>query len=179
MYLTCITISQSTIITSPIGFNIGLTNVNTRLKQRCINVVPTLCNVVSKLCNVASTLFERRALTLYQHCATLKIRRRILFHFQRRFNVISTLVHNVDPTLKCRLFMRHFFETKSNLRCCWTLPSRKWPFQIVKYVKKIFFRMSLAWTAKRLFTYWKDILKFTQSAIGQSSRNIAYNRKLL
>ena len=96
MYLTCITITQSTIITSPIGFNIGLTNVNTRLKQRCINVVPTLCNVVSKLCNVASTLFERRALTLYQHCATLKIRRRILLHFQRRINVISTLIHNVE-----------------------------------------------------------------------------------
>ena len=39
MYLTCITITQSTIITSPIGFNIGLTNVNTRLKQRCFDVV--------------------------------------------------------------------------------------------------------------------------------------------
>ena len=40
-------ITQSTIITSPIGFNIGLTNVDARLKLRCINVVPTLCNVVS------------------------------------------------------------------------------------------------------------------------------------
>ena len=85
MYLTCITITQSTIITSPIGFNIGLTNVDTRLKQRCINVV--------------STLFQRRTLTLYQRCATLKIRRRILFHFQRRINVISTLIHNVISTL--------------------------------------------------------------------------------
>ena len=85
MYLTCITITQSTIITSPIGFNIGLTNVDTRLKQRCINVV--------------STLFQRRTLTLYQRCATLKIRRRILFHFQRRINVISTLIHNVETTL--------------------------------------------------------------------------------
>ena len=78
-------ITQSTIITSPIGFNIGLTNVDTRLKQLCINVV--------------STLFQRRALTLYQRCATLKIRRRILFHFQRRINVISTLIHNVETTL--------------------------------------------------------------------------------
>ena len=93
------TISQSTIITSPIGFNIGLTNVDARLKQRCINVVPTLCNVVSTLCNVVSTLFQRRALTLYQRCATLKIRRRILFHFQRRINVILTLIHNVETTL--------------------------------------------------------------------------------
>ena len=35
MYVTCITITQSTIITSPIGFNIGLTNIDARLKQRC------------------------------------------------------------------------------------------------------------------------------------------------
>ena len=92
MYLTCITVTQSTIITSPIRLNIGLTNVNARLKQRCIKVVPTLCNVVS-------TLFQRRALTLYQRCVTLKIRRRLLFHFQRRINVISTLIHNVETML--------------------------------------------------------------------------------
>ena len=92
-------ICKSIIITSPIGFNIALTNVDARLKQRCINVVPTLCNVVSTLCNVVSTLFQRRALTLYQRCATLKIRRRILFHFQRRINVISTLIHNTETTL--------------------------------------------------------------------------------
>ena len=71
-------ITQSTIITSLIGFNIGLTNVDTRLN------------------NVVSTLLQRRALMLYQRCATLKIRRRILFHFQHRINVISTLIHNVD-----------------------------------------------------------------------------------
>ena len=52
----CSTISQSTVITSPIGFNIALTNVEARLKQRCINVVPTLSNVVWTLCNVVSTL---------------------------------------------------------------------------------------------------------------------------
>ena len=40
---------------------------------------------------VVSTLFQRRTPTLYQHCAALKIRLRILFHFQRRINVISTL----------------------------------------------------------------------------------------
>ena len=87
------------IISSPTGFNIALTNVDARLKQRCINVVPTLCNVVSTLCNIISTIFQHRALTLYQRCATLKIRRRILFHFQRRINVISTLIHNVKTTL--------------------------------------------------------------------------------
>ena len=91
MYLTCIAITQST-VTSPIGFNKGLTNVDARLKQRCINLVPTLCNVVS-------TLFQRRALMLYQRCATLKNRRRIFFHFQRQINVISTLIHNVETTL--------------------------------------------------------------------------------
>ena len=92
-------ICKSIIITSPIGFNIVLTNVDARLKQRCINVVPTLCNVVSTLCNAASTLFQRRTLTLYQRCATLKIRRRILLHFQCRINVISTLIHNIETTL--------------------------------------------------------------------------------
>ena len=93
------TISQSTIITSPIGFNIALTNVDARLKQRCINVVPTLCNVVLTLCNVVSTLFQRQAVTLHQGCATFKIRHRILFNFQRRINVISTVIHNVETTL--------------------------------------------------------------------------------
>ena len=86
MYLTCITITQSTIITSPIGFNIGLTNVDASLKQ------PTLRNVVS-------TLFQSRTLTLYQLCAMLKIRHQILFHFQLRINVISMLIHNVETTL--------------------------------------------------------------------------------
>ena len=69
------------------------------MKQRCINVVPTLCNVASTLCNVVLTLFQRRALTLYQRCATSKICRRILLHFQRRINVIWTLIHNVETTL--------------------------------------------------------------------------------
>ena len=56
------TISQSTIITSPIGFNIALTNVDTRLKQRCTNVVQHCFDVVSTsgtdvestLCNVGN-----------------------------------------------------------------------------------------------------------------------------
>ena len=99
MYLTCITITQSTINTSPIWFDIGSTNVDARLKQRCINVVPRLCNVVSTLCNVVSTLLQRRVLTLHQRCTTLKIRRRILFHFQRRINVISTTLINFVSTL--------------------------------------------------------------------------------
>ena len=37
-------------------------------------------------------------MTLHQYCATLKTRGRILFHFHRRINVISTLIHNVETT---------------------------------------------------------------------------------
>ena len=127
MYLTYITITQSTIITSPIRFNKGLTNVHARLKQRCINVVPTLCKVVSTLCNVVSTLFRRRALTLYQRCATLKIRRRILFHFQRRINVISTLIHNVETILIRRwnggwVFSEHLYLRTTLEDCFWKCP---------------------------------------------------------
>ena len=113
MYLTCVTITQSTIITIPIGFNIGLTNVDARLKQRCINAV--------------STLFRRRALTLYQRCATLKIRRRILFHFQRRINVISTLIHNVETILIRRwnggwVFSEHLYLRTTLEDCFWKCP---------------------------------------------------------
>ena len=107
------TISQSTIITSPIGFNIALTNVDARLKQRRINVVPMLCNVVLKL-------FQHRVLKLCQSCATLKTQRWILLHFQRRINVISTLTHvsfsvfsffwfKVKYLTSSREFVRFFF----------------------------------------------------------------------
>ena len=74
-------ICKSIIITNPIGFNIALTTVSARLKQRCINAVPLFWNVVSTLHNVVSTLFQRRTLTFYQRCATLNIRLRILLHF--------------------------------------------------------------------------------------------------
>ena len=40
----CSCICKSIIITSSTEFNIALTNVEARLKQHCINVVPTLCN---------------------------------------------------------------------------------------------------------------------------------------
>ena len=94
---------QILIITSPIEFNITLTYVDARLKQRCINVVTTLCNVASTLCNVVSTLSQHQALTLYQRCAMLKIRRRILFHFQHYFNVDHKVETTFDRTLKCWL----------------------------------------------------------------------------
>ena len=78
--------------------------------------------------------------------------------------------------------MKQFDE---NLRCCLTLPSRKWPFQIVKYVKKVSFRISLAYHHYVKPEQLNDclvtqkILKFTESTIAKSSGNIAYNRKFL
>ena len=48
---------------------------------------------------IARTVIIIRTPTLYQPCATLKIRRQILFHFQHRINVISTLIHNIETTL--------------------------------------------------------------------------------
>ena len=51
------------------------------------------------MCNVVYTLFQCWAPTLHQRYVTLKMRRRISIHFQRRFNVISTLIHNVQTTL--------------------------------------------------------------------------------
>ena len=62
------------------------------MKQRWYNVLSTLCNVFS-------TLFQRRALTLYQCCVKWKIQHRILLYFQRRIDIISTLIHNVETTL--------------------------------------------------------------------------------
>ena len=97
------TISQSTIITSPIGFNIALTNVEARLKQRCINVVPTLCNVVWTLCNVVSTSGIGVVSTLRNvenptsdFVSFSKLGRRYFDVDPQRWN-------NVDPTLKCWL----------------------------------------------------------------------------
>ena len=63
----------------------AFTNVEATLKQRQDEVV--------------STLFERRTNTLYQRSVTLKIRRHILFHFQRWINVILTLIHSVETAL--------------------------------------------------------------------------------
>ena len=48
--------------------------------------------------NVISTLFQHRT-PMYQRSTMLKIQRRILFHFQRRINFISTLLHNVETAL--------------------------------------------------------------------------------
>ena len=68
-------------------------------KQRWNDFVQRWNTFASKLCDFDSTLFQRRAPTLYQRCRTLKIQCRILFHFQRRINVISTLIHNFETTL--------------------------------------------------------------------------------
>ena len=86
-------IYKSIIITNLIGLDIALQHYSfiASIQLTSNNVVTTLM--------VVSTLFQGWALTLYQRCVTLKIRRRILFHFQRRINVISTLIHNVETKL--------------------------------------------------------------------------------
>ena len=48
-------------------------------------------------------LFQCWTPTLYQCYATFKIRLRILFHFQRQINVISTVIHNVETRMILRL----------------------------------------------------------------------------
>ena len=54
------------------------------------------------MCNVDLTLLQRWTKTLYQCCAMLKIKLRFLFHFQRRINVISTVIQNVETMLTRR-----------------------------------------------------------------------------
>ena len=66
------------------------------LKQRWSKVVQCWKTVLSTLCDVGSTLFQRRTTPLYQSCTMLKIQRQVLFHFQRRIRVISTLIYNVQ-----------------------------------------------------------------------------------
>ena len=98
MYLTCITITQSTIVTGPIGFNIGLTNVNARLS-----------NVVSTLYQRCVTLF-RRCVTLFRHCFNVGHWRYInVVQLWKSdvgicfiFNVGSTLFQRWSTTLKQR-----------------------------------------------------------------------------
>ena len=46
-----------------------------------------------------ATLFQRGTPTLKQHCQRLKIRRRIIFHFQHQINVISTLLYKAEATM--------------------------------------------------------------------------------
>ena len=91
----------------------ALTDVETTLKQHWDNVISTLKQrwkdvvqrwktVALTLCNVDLTLIQRWTPALYWGCATLKIRLPILFHFQRRIKVISTVIHNVETTLISR-----------------------------------------------------------------------------
>ena len=87
MYLTCITITQSTIVTGPIGFNIGLTNVNARLS-----------NVVSTLYQRCVTLF-RRCVTLFRHCFNVGHWRCINIVQRWKSDVGFCFIFNVGSTL--------------------------------------------------------------------------------
>ena len=74
-------------------------NVISTLKQCWNDIVQLWKTVALTLCNVDVTLFQRWTWTLYQCCATLKIRFRILFHFQPWINVIWMVIYNVETTL--------------------------------------------------------------------------------
>ena len=65
-------------------------------KQRWSKVVQLWKTVLLRLFDVVLTLFHCRTTPLYQGCTMLKVRRQILFHFQRRIRVISTLIHKVQ-----------------------------------------------------------------------------------
>ena len=75
-------------MTSSIGFNEILTNIDTTLKQcrdklyqRCFNVVPTLdSNAVTKLCNVENTMSN-------------------FVSFSTLDQLYFKLIHNVETTL--------------------------------------------------------------------------------
>ena len=86
------------LFSSQIGFDIALTDIEATLKQRWNGVVQRWKTVSSKLCKGDLTLLQCWTSMLYQFCATLKIWLRILFHFQRRVNVISMVIHNVETT---------------------------------------------------------------------------------
>ena len=96
--------------TGQISFDIALTNVETTLKRRWDNIISTSKQdwndvaqnwkmVASALCNVDLTLFQRWTPTLYQCCATLENRFRILLYFQRRINVLSVVICDVETML--------------------------------------------------------------------------------
>ena len=89
-----------------IGLDIALTNVEATLKQseiisyqRWNDIAQRWKMVTLTLHKVDLTLFKRWTPTMYQCCATLKIRFRILFHFPPRINVIWTVIYNVAKTL--------------------------------------------------------------------------------
>ena len=98
------------LLTCHICFDVALTDIEATLKERWDLVITTSKQhwndivqrwkmVALTLCNVDLMLFQSWTPTLYQYCATLKIRFRILFHFQRWINVIWTVVYNVEAKL--------------------------------------------------------------------------------
>ena len=78
------TISQCIIITSPIGFNIALTNVDARLKRRCINVVPTLF---------------QRCVTLFWRCFNVGHWHYINVVQRLKSDVGFCFIHNIESTI--------------------------------------------------------------------------------
>ena len=56
-------------------------------------------------------------ITLHQQCATLEIKHRVLFNFQRQiiFNVNPQRSNNIDRMLKCWMRLSYFLRTKISI----------------------------------------------------------------
>ena len=117
----------------------GRDNVILRLKQRWNDIMQCWKTVALTLSNVDLTLFQRWTPTLCQCCAMLKIRFRILLHFQRRIKVIWTVIFDIEATL-----------------------IRRWNFGRVISIKKLILRTTLPTTLLtklNLQIFFKDYAK--------------------
>ena len=129
--------------------------------------------VLKRRCNFVSALFQCQVPTSYQRCTTLKIRRQILFNFQRRINVISSFIHKVDATLKCWLrqkrkflnlysflyFINYFFHFETVKETC---PNNFYPFRA--YTKPIL-ENQLKCFIKRLLKIFTRVKKVVENQL--------------
>ena len=95
-------VKGSLIITSPIEFDIVLTNIEAALKQCWCNVVSTLCKVVSTLFQRCTTLFWRCFNVGHWRCVSVVQRWKSDVGFCFIFTVGSTLLQRWSRTLKQR-----------------------------------------------------------------------------
>ena len=97
--------------------------VKAMLMQRCINAAQRCFDVASTLCHIVLAISGTDIVSTLWN---VKNRRRFMFHFQRRINVISTLIHSIERTLirrwnigwecfqlECK-YIFHFFITVFN-----------------------------------------------------------------
>ena len=158
------TISQSTSIISPIGFNIALTNIHARLKQRCINVVQRCFDIASTLCNVVSMYCFNVGIDVVSTLCNVENQTDVGFYFI--FNVGSTLFQrwslirrwNVGwawSSLFFRqyifLFLTRIFKTRKNGVCS----------VYRKVYTEDFVNHGIQYSCNRKFTWRKCIMKYS------------------